>query len=132
MVPQLARAVEDYVLRVVWGDTPESWLCVGCGADTAPGSLGRNEMIAAYKANGYTVPDIDISSQSPDQEVYTVRAAIWQEVEAVRLPLYRLPREAARSAPQAEGFRARRDIQRCPVAGEPSLEKPAKGSLVIS
>ena len=31
MVPQLARAVEDYVLRVVWGDTPESWLCVGCG-----------------------------------------------------------------------------------------------------
>ena len=69
----------DAVLRVVWGDTPESWLCVDCGVDTAPGWLGRNAMIAAYRANGYTVPDIDTSAQSPDQEVYTVRDVIWWE-----------------------------------------------------
>ena len=69
----------DAVLRVVWGDTPESWFCVDCGVDTAPGWLGRNAMIAAYRANGYTVPDIDSSAQSPDQEVYTVRDVIWWE-----------------------------------------------------
>ena len=76
---KLTDWLPDWLLHARFSDTPESWLCVDCGFDTSPGSLGRSKMFAAYKANSYTVPRIDISSQSPDQEVYTVRDVIWQE-----------------------------------------------------
>ena len=47
----------------------ESWLCVDCGFNTAPGFLSRVERQKAFKANGRRIQET-IDSNS---EVYTVR-----------------------------------------------------------
>ncbi len=50
----------------------ESWLCVDCGFNTAPGFLSRVERQIAFKANGRrTQETIDSNS-----EVYTVRDGV--------------------------------------------------------
>lgn len=52
----------------------ESWLCVDCGFNTAPGFLSRVERQKAFKANGRRIQEtIDGNS-----EVYTVRDSVWQ------------------------------------------------------
>jgi hypothetical protein len=55
------------------GLVPESWHCVDCGVDTAPGCLGRAEMEQALRAAN-SVQDLTFDEQS---EVYTVRDAVW-------------------------------------------------------
>ncbi len=53
------------------GVTPESWLCVDCGVNTAPGMMTRKEMDVALAIYG-------VARQTPDQEVYTVTKEVWQ------------------------------------------------------
>jgi hypothetical protein len=64
------------------GLVPESWCCIDCGMNTAPGCLNRTEMEQAAKAlgklwetNTASVPQY-IDNRS---EVYTVREAVWRK-----------------------------------------------------
>lgn len=54
--------------------TPETWACVDCGFDTAPGVLSRERMEAAFAADHqaitYTVDD--------SSEIYMVRNKVWK------------------------------------------------------
>jgi hypothetical protein len=59
------------------GLAPESWNCVDCGRNTAPGLLTRVELEAAFAADeGDEGVTQTITAQS---EVYTVRDRVWQE-----------------------------------------------------
>jgi hypothetical protein len=64
------------------GQAAESWLCVDCGVNTAPGLSNRAEMEVAAKALG-SVWDKNIDGIQqhigPDSEVYTVRASVWKK-----------------------------------------------------
>jgi hypothetical protein len=59
---------------------PESWRCIDCGVDTAPGCLGKADLERAYK-RAYAVAgraggvEQTINNQS---EVYTVRDSVWK------------------------------------------------------
>jgi hypothetical protein len=57
------------------GLTPESWLCVGCGRNTAPGLSSRVELEAALAAD----ENDDGVEQciTYESEVYTVRNRVW-------------------------------------------------------
>jgi hypothetical protein len=60
---------------VTKGTAPESWCCIDCGFNTAPGFSTRAELNAAFAAQWIDqgVPQtIDHRS-----EVYTVRGALW-------------------------------------------------------
>jgi len=58
------------------GVAPESWLCVDCGINTAPGFSNRVELEKAFKA-ALGKPGIkqEINDRS---EVYAVRDAVWK------------------------------------------------------
>jgi hypothetical protein len=56
------------------GVTPESWHCVDCGADTAPGCPGRVQMEEDFRRNGRSA--LMVSAQS---EVYTVHDHVWRK-----------------------------------------------------
>jgi hypothetical protein len=62
------------------GLVPESWQCVDCGIDTAPGFFNRAEMeeaIRAAKATG-TWPRQGVKQEITDEcEVFSVREAVW-------------------------------------------------------
>jgi len=64
------------------GKTPESWLCIDCGANTAPGYPTRVELeeaFAALKAAGKTDPDDGVQCTiTSESEVYIVRDKVWQ------------------------------------------------------
>jgi hypothetical protein len=57
---------------------PESWLCVDCGINTAPGLFNQAEVKRAFAALGTADPSI---KQRVDDrsEVYHVRAAVWKQ-----------------------------------------------------
>lgn len=57
------------------GKTPESWLCIDCGTDTAPGFLSRADLEAAF-ATDETDEGVTLHITA-DSEVYTVRDAVW-------------------------------------------------------
>ena len=70
--------------RDLRGKVPESWLCVDCGINTAPGLLNRAEMEKALrtataigKLAGNDDPGVKqhITHQS---EIYTVRDTVWE------------------------------------------------------
>ena len=52
----------------------ESWLCIDCGYNTAPGMFGRVELERAFETNGFQGVEQTIDSKS---EVYSVRNVIW-------------------------------------------------------
>jgi hypothetical protein len=58
------------------GKIPESWACIDCGINTAPGLLNRTQLEQALA--------VDWSDQGVKQtvdswsEVYTVRPAVWK------------------------------------------------------
>jgi hypothetical protein len=54
----------------------ESWLCVDCGFNTAPGFFGRVELERAFEVNGDQGVPQTIDSNS---EVYFVRNVIWMK-----------------------------------------------------
>jgi hypothetical protein len=58
------------------GHTPESWACVDCGINTAPGfpSKERIERVLAADWNNKGIP-ITICE---DSEIYTVKRAVWR------------------------------------------------------
>lgn len=61
------------------GRLPETWACIDCGINTAPGLLNREEMEQAFAA--------DWNNQGIEQtigelsEVYTVKPAVWKAAE---------------------------------------------------
>jgi hypothetical protein len=62
------------------GQAPESWSCVDCGVDTAPGFLARADLelafYAAYAVQGMAgVVEQTVGDRS---EVYVVRNAVWK------------------------------------------------------
>jgi hypothetical protein len=59
-------------LKGLW---PDSWWCVDCGVNTAPGCPNRGEIEQAFAAGQESVK-VTISARS---EIYTVRAAIWKK-----------------------------------------------------
>jgi hypothetical protein len=58
------------------GATPESWACVDCGINTAPGILSRARMEQAFAADwnnqGVT------QTVCKNSEVYTVKPPVWK------------------------------------------------------
>ena len=52
--------------------TPDSWCCIDCGANTAPGFPNKAALLAGI-ARGC------LSLFTPEQEVYTVTAKVWRE-----------------------------------------------------
>jgi hypothetical protein len=62
------------------GRTPESWACVDCGINTAPGMLSREQMEQAFAQQALALDPKEGVEQTIDQhsEVYTVKAAIWK------------------------------------------------------
>jgi hypothetical protein len=79
----LARKMTRSQNRGSWkvdlkGKAPESWLCVDCGVNTAPGCLNRLEMEAAFLAlKPWEKRQVEQSITS-GSEVYTVRHAVWK------------------------------------------------------
>jgi hypothetical protein len=64
------------------GLVPESWCCIDCGMNTAPGCLNRIEMENAAKALGKLwETNAESVRQHIDNrsEVYTVREAVWKK-----------------------------------------------------
>jgi hypothetical protein len=58
------------------GVCPESWECIDCGVNTAPGFLSRVELETTWRAaDGDEIATLTINSQS---EIYTVRDRVWQ------------------------------------------------------
>lgn len=55
------------------GLIPESWCCIDCGRNTAPGFRNRVEVEKAFAAGDDSVPQ----TTGGDAEVYTVRKAVW-------------------------------------------------------
>jgi len=55
------------------GMIPESWLCVDCGWNTAPGMSTRKEMDVAFAIYGEAPQTL-----TWDQEVYTVTDEVWR------------------------------------------------------
>jgi hypothetical protein len=68
-------AIPDYACVDLKDKQPESWNCVDCGVNTAPGNLNRAELEKAFAA--------DITDQGvqwcvgPDSEMYMVRDRVW-------------------------------------------------------
>jgi hypothetical protein len=60
------------------GTTPESWLCIDCGFNTAPGFSDRVmlelELVDDVDDNG------TVQSITDESEVYTVRNVVWAAV----------------------------------------------------
>jgi hypothetical protein len=62
-----------------FGGVPDSWLCVDCGYDTAPGFLAALQLERAYNASavmhGERLATLEITDQC---EVYHVREKTWR------------------------------------------------------
>jgi hypothetical protein len=60
------------------GHVPESWRCIDCGVNTAPGSPNRADVERAFAAQLLRVKEgveVEITEWS---EVYTVRDSVWK------------------------------------------------------
>jgi hypothetical protein len=65
------------------GITPDTWCCIDCGVNTAPGFPTRVEMEQFFKAMKkagalWAGPDHLEMTSDEHSEVYTVRAAVWK------------------------------------------------------
>ena len=66
------------------GVTPESWACIDCGINTAPGHPTRIEMERLYKTSvaikklSGEAPPITTLTFNDRCEVYTVRDSVWK------------------------------------------------------
>ena len=74
------RSADEFDLR---GKTPESWLCIDCGINTAPGHPDRIEMEKLYRRSaalsraGIELPVAKVTYDDRC-EIYTVRDAVWK------------------------------------------------------
>lgn len=55
------------------GMIPESWLCVDCGVNTAPGMMNRKQLDLAFALHEEAP-----QRMSDQQEVYTVTKEVWR------------------------------------------------------
>ena len=55
------------------GKVPESWACIDCGVNTAPGLLNREQMEQAFANNWSTQGTVDEWA-----EIYTVKPKVWK------------------------------------------------------
>jgi hypothetical protein len=81
MIPILPKEYDEPAeAKGLKGLLPESWFCVDCGVNTAPGFLNRIEMEQAIAALGEKWIKGEGVDQSIgwDAEVYTVRDAVWK------------------------------------------------------
>jgi|SRR6516225_11428522 hypothetical protein len=60
------------------GFTPESWRCIDCGVNTAPGFLSRADKERAFAADALRVEEGVTQHITEWSEVYTVRDAVWK------------------------------------------------------
>jgi hypothetical protein len=62
------------------GLMPESWCCIDCGLNTAPGCLNRAEMERAAKALGVLWETEGVTQHIDDRsEIYVVRESVWKK-----------------------------------------------------
>jgi len=59
------------------GGIPESWNCVDCGVNTAPGCLTASQLDRALAAS-VIAPDAPVMKLNDTSEVYTVRPKVWK------------------------------------------------------
>lgn len=59
------------------GKTPESWNCVDCGINTAPGTLNREQMEQAF-ALDWENKGVKVPLGDANTEKYTVTPAVWK------------------------------------------------------
>jgi len=70
------------------GTTPESWDCIGCGINTAPGMPGRIEIERRYNTSTASktlsatgkAPPLATMRFDDRCEVYTVRDSVWRRL----------------------------------------------------
>ena len=69
------------------GLVPESWCCIDCGWNTAPGMKNRQEMDDAAAAFGdkWETEGSIPNTMTWDSEVYTVRRRVWEEAGAAEM-----------------------------------------------
>jgi len=60
------------------GQVPESWCCVDCGVNTAPGLSTRVEMESAFAADVLRVKAGVERHINDWSEVYTLRESVWR------------------------------------------------------
>jgi hypothetical protein len=65
----------------LYGSVTDDWLCIDCGANTAPGVITRAETEAAMKAHGAAWKDAPLGENriGMDTEMYMVRTAVWEK-----------------------------------------------------
>jgi hypothetical protein len=63
-----------YEERSLWGQVPESWCCIDCGFNTAPGCFNRAQLECASRIQESVEQTID-----SDSEIYTVRDTVWKK-----------------------------------------------------
>jgi hypothetical protein len=61
------------------GVVVESWCCVDCGVNTAPGCSTRAEVEAAYNSADYDAHNLGTMRICTDTELYTVRDSVWKK-----------------------------------------------------
>ena len=74
------------------GLIPESWNCIDCGLDTAPGCLNRQQMeerVAKIGEEAWENGGIQFKNKS-QSEVYIVRDRVWKDAGNVTGCLHRL------------------------------------------
>jgi hypothetical protein len=72
----IVAAKPDSTRADLRGVAPETWRCLDCGVDTAPGCLAREELEQAFAAAGkHGSVEQTIDDRS---EVYTVRETVWK------------------------------------------------------
>ena len=61
------------------GAVPESWCCIDCGMNTAPGMLNRADIEKAAKALGekWRAGEGITQTLDADTEIFSVRDAVW-------------------------------------------------------
>jgi hypothetical protein len=76
----------------VWDTTnlqgliPESWECIDCGMNTAPGCLNRVEMENAAKALGVLWKTEGVTQHIDNRsEIYAVRDSVWKKAGVERM-----------------------------------------------
>jgi hypothetical protein len=67
----------------LYGLATDDWLCIDCGANTAPGAKTRAETEAAIKKLGtlweHNEASVPMGPIGMDTEMYMVRAAVWEK-----------------------------------------------------
>jgi hypothetical protein len=60
------------------GAVPESWCCVDCGVNTAPGAKSRVEFEQAFKSQCLSASGSVSWTATPWSELYTVLPSVWK------------------------------------------------------